>query len=82
MWNPWKCICPYCRADLEAGRYSKFFAVASFPFGVALAMVAIVLEEAGRWQTSDSMLYFGIVFVILLAVGFLAWTRTQFRLKR
>ena len=82
MWNPWKCFCPYCRAELEAGPFSKGFMAASLPLGIALAAVAIIQEEAGRWQTSDSMLYFGIVFIVLLVIGLAAWPRTQFRLRK
>ena len=56
--------------------------VASVPFGIALAAVAIIQEEAGRWQTSDSMLYFAIAAIVLIAIGLAAWPKTQFRLKK
>jgi len=82
MWNPWRCFCPYCGAELEAGPYSKAFTVASLPIGITVGFVAIVLEEMGRWDMADSMLYFGIVFVVLLAGGLAAWPKTQFRLKQ
>lgn len=82
MWNPWKVSCPACKAALEMSWVSKVAAVLSVPVGLALAGVAIYMEEMKRWTTSDSLVYFAITFPILLAIGYVLWPKTKLYAKR
>lgn len=81
MWNPWKCKCPFCDVTMETGWFTKTAMILAVPFGFAIAAVAIIQEESGRWQQADSFLFFGIVVTALLAVGLAAWPKTAFRIK-
>ena len=80
--NPWKCRCPYCSVTLEMSQAWKIVYVGSFLFGGALAGVAIYQEEMGRWQTTDSLLFFLWAFALLLPIACALWPLMRLKVKR
>jgi hypothetical protein len=82
FWSPWNYPCPYCGVSLEASKYQKGLLLASVPFGVLVAAIAIYFEESGKWQTKDSGLFFAAVLVGLIVFAIVSWPRTRFQIKK
>ncbi len=80
-WNPWNYRCPYCRTVLETTRPYKLATLAAIPLGLAIAATAVLQEEAGRWQTADSLLFFLQTLGALAVVWGLTWRYVRFRAK-
>jgi hypothetical protein len=80
--NPWNCKCPHCSGRLEMTTRWKWVHVGYLILGGALASVAIYQEEMGRWQASDSLMFFFWAFIISLPVSCAIWPLTGLRAKR
>ena len=80
-WNPYSTTCPQCDAKLRV-RHATALLCLSGLFGLAIAAVAIVWEETGRWHTSDSLTFFALAFaVLILPWGILLWSKSQYMLR-
>ncbi len=80
-WNPWKYRCPYCRTVLETTGPWKLATLAAIPLGLVIVATAVIREEAGVWHTTDSLLFFLLVFMALFVVWALSWRFVRFRPK-
>lgn len=77
MWNPWTVRCPACKADLQMSFVGKLSAILTLPLGLAYGGVPIYMEETRQWLPVESLEYFGITAPLLLAAGYLVWSRTK-----
>jgi hypothetical protein len=82
MFNPWNIKCRKCSAILQGGVWQKIGLFAGFVAGLAIAGFAIWQEEAGKWETSDSLVWFAFSLTILYLACLLLWPRYTFTIKR
>lgn len=75
--NPWLHRCRFCGMLLSVDRKGSLISLGACVLGVGLAALAIAMEEAGLWATRDSLMFFGLCFVVLVPVS--AWSTAKFR---
>jgi hypothetical protein len=81
--NPWKHRCASCGAVLTGGRRATVAVVAAALIGLLIAAVAIGMEEARRWVTLDSLLWFAIaVPLILIPYQYWCWKWVRLEERR
>ena len=80
--NPFRIRCPSCGTVLTMGRFGAIFLAVGFLFGVALAEVALYMQEHRSWTTPDMVLWFLVAFpTVIGAYEWLGWRYAQLREK-
>ena len=79
--NPKKMNCPHCGVGLQYAGFANALSKGAPIQGLAIAGIAIYMEQAGHWEILDSVIFFVATISILLIIGALLWPVTTFKIK-
>ena len=79
--NPWNLECLECGTILQANRWVTISYLLAIPIGVAVAGIALYLEETNNWGTRELMLFYASMFFPALAISLYLWRHWRFEVK-
>ena len=81
--NSFRHKCPDCKNIITTGNRGAIVAITGAFAGIAIAAVAIVMEERHLWTTADSLRWFAIAGLVAVpAFNYIWWKWCPFTLKR
>jgi hypothetical protein len=81
--NPLRHKCPSCGAILTAGRFGRVCIFIGLMLGLAIAGVAIYMEERHTWSTRESLIWFAYaVPPTILLFQWFCWRNTRLSVRQ